>query len=865
MITLLRLGAREAWRHKLRSLLVLVLILVPVAASSAALILVPLFTNEPDRIATQQMGAAQVYLTSGAAEPVWLSDPVWVKGGQPRDLVSVEGSAFTAWLPAGTVGDPTLVTPLDVAQIDSNDPLVSSKYPVSQGRRPSLPGEVALAPATMKRLGLGLGDSVQFAMPDVSAVVVGELDRGVDCPECDGALIGSGTVDRPTAPTEGDPFPAQWTSMSWTEELYVGGLDPQMIDQQGPGIIDRWSATGDPQLMFMTRASWSRPDSNPNIARTWIVAGASFLLLWTGLVAATGLAVGARRRKRDLGLLAANGADPAALRLAVVSEGLVLGAIGSAVGVVVGIIAARLGGPPLAEATSLVTGMSWPTPYAWLVVAWLVGVAAAVAAAWSASVGVTSLTPSQLLRGVRPTPRPAPAWFAVGAVLFIGGCIGLRAGRSMNRFESGGGVQLSWIVIAGSVLALTLGLIAVVVGGTRIAGRLTRSGPTSVRLAGRDLSRQGIRVAAAAAAVAMTLGGAVAAATWDLANRPSEYELQNRSGFVQGLPSSMYDGGASSVGVMQPEFSQLVDGRVLPLTATASTADAMASTGATVGMLSMYDAPAGSLERCVPVWDDATQSEVTQCKPATVAVADEQMLSLQPAEVADALRAGAMVSPAHWERYQTADGALVDVQQFPMEVWVEDYGTVDGGAYDAVTMSAATAASYGVDLAAPPKSATVYLGLDGLSAAQRSSAAAEAASLGFELRVGSWTPTYSSSEVAPWVYVALAAAVGLIALLIVMIALTLVRVESRADDEVLLIAGASPGTSRRVSAARAGLIVVGAAIPATFAGWFTARILINGPAPTPWSAILAALVLLPLIAAVLAGLFHRPARRLTLG
>ena len=180
-------------------------------------------------------------------------------------------------------------------------------------------------------------------------------------------------------------------------------------------------------------------------------------------------------------------------------------------------------------------------------------------------------------------------------------------------------------------------------------------------------------------------------------------------------------------------------------------------------------------------------------------------------------------------------------------------------------MTSTTADGLGVDRSTPSL-VEPYIDMDPLDRAATTEVRMAAASEGYDLEVGAWDPIYvGPPDTASWARVATAGVVSLVTLLIVLIALALVRVESRSDDEVLLIAGASPGLSRRVSASRAGLIVLGAAIPASLAGLVVARALLRSPVSVPWSSLALGLVGLPLAAAALAWLLHRPPRRLHLG
>ena len=513
-----------------------------------------------------------------------------------------------------------------------------------------------------------------------------------------------------------------------------------------------------------------------------------------------------------------------------------LGALGAALGVAIGAVAARIIEPSVRTDT---LPRALPIPWAWLLVVGAVGTLAAVIAAWSASVGVASLTPSQLLRGHRPTPRPAPAWFAAGLVLFVAGCVVLRVGREM--YDDGFGTSTSnQSVIALGVLAATFGVVAVVVGATRIAGRLTSSAPTSTRLAGRDLARHGVRIAAATAAVAITLTGATTMATHYRANVGIDPVW---SPDIESI--GLVSGGPDRVGLLHGRESRLVDGRVLPLEVDDRVTTALAEVAPTVGTVVLHPASL-AVQRCLDGFPDAQGGPTPeQCEPVTVSVADEGMLDVLPPAVADTLRDGRIIS--NGATIRDAAGTELDTEVVSLGLWSNSGGMSGSMSGAGLLMTEATADALGVDRG-EAFATEAFVVLDGATddAVER-----VVRDLGFGLSEGSWEPTSELGWSSAAIFATGAAAISLVTLLIVMITLALVRVESRSDDDVLLIAGASPGLSRRVSAARAGLIVVAAALPASIAGWSVARSLMIGSAPVPWAAIALALVALPLLAAAL--------------
>src|SRR5690606_38582749 len=114
----------------------------------------------------------------------------------------------------------------------------------------------------------------------------------------------------------------------------------------------------------------------------------------------------------------------------------------------------------------------------------------------------------------------------------------------------------------------------------------------SLRLAGRDLARHGVRVAAATAAVALTLTGAVTISTYQRANLPSDGDaIRSLDRFrAADAPGVSLDEGPERLGQLIARKSRLVDGRVLPLTVDDRTTAALEDVTHTVGTVTRHPA-----------------------------------------------------------------------------------------------------------------------------------------------------------------------------------------------------------------------------------------------------------------------------------
>ncbi len=218
------------------------------------------------------------------------------------------------------------------------------------------------------------------------------------------------------------------------------------------------------------------------------------------LLVGPAFAVSVRRRRRDLALVAVAGGDAAHLRRIVLADGVVLGAGGAALGLLLG-IGAAFAGRPLVEQYLLGErlGAYRIFPAALVAIAAtavLAGVLAAIAPAWTAARQdvVTGLA------GRRDATRPRRRWLLLGASLTV-------AGTAVAAFAAGRTSQTG--VLAGVALG-ELGLVFCTPTLVGVLGRAGRLLPLTPRLALRDASRNRSSAAPAISAVMAAVAGSVA-------------------------------------------------------------------------------------------------------------------------------------------------------------------------------------------------------------------------------------------------------------------------------------------------------------------------------------------------------------------
>ena len=221
---------------------------------------------------------------------------------------------------------------------------------------------------------------------------------------------------------------------------------------------------------------------------------ATVFLLLASLVAAAGFAVVAQRRLRQLGMLAAVGATQKHLRLVLLANGALVGAIAALLGTIVGLALwlavgadARVRGRPSHRPAQPSVGADRDDRRS-------LAVLGAIAAAWWPARTVARLPVVLALSGRPPKPRPA-RHAAIAAAVLIAAGIGGLALSDRDRPP---------LIVAG-IVATILGCLLLGPPAIRIfsgvAGRLS----IAPRLALRDLVRYQARSGAALAAVTLAL------------------------------------------------------------------------------------------------------------------------------------------------------------------------------------------------------------------------------------------------------------------------------------------------------------------------------------------------------------------------
>jgi putative ABC transport system permease protein len=559
--------------------------------------------------------------------------------------------------------------------------------------------------------------------------------------------------------------------------------------------------------------------------------------------------VSARRRLREVGLVAAAGGSPRQLKGLLLADGAVLGVAGAISGVLAGVGAAVLVSHHLDRFTNHVNGPLRP-PAAGLLGAAGVGLVAALLAALAPAVGAGRVPVLSALAGLRPTRPRTRSWLTVGALALVAGvALCVQGGSSGNEKVATAGVLL----VVGGVATATGGLLGLV---ARVSSRL----PLSVRLAARDASRARSRSAPAVAAAMLGLGATVAAATLGLsAEAKDKHGYQPYLARDQLLVHPLYDTPdvpAVDVGAVRSAVTRAIPGAVAGTVARAYLGDAPAQLSVSV---------AGERGGSLHVADEATL-DVVSAGPARAAFRAGKIVTL-----------GRGTTKQGKVRLNTGDGTVGTFWQ-ELEAVEVDVRAARGVPRYLVSEQGAQrlglrSGSPGLFVRAPrpvterderrvtAAALTASADLDGVSVDREHGPCCDrAVSVGIAFGGG-----------------------ASLALLVVGLVTALARAELRPYLSTLDAVGAAPRTRRRVAAAQSGVLAVLAGLLAVPAGLIPAAALLRTqegpvggyvagslevpirlphPVVIPWVVIAAVVIGVPLIAAAGGALFSRKAARL---
>ncbi len=494
----LRIARRDAWRNKGRTVLVVLLMMLPVAAGTFAVgVLKSSMPTTETRIAWAMGETAEARLDlpcGGVRTPtqqnIW-GDGFCSDGGD--DLGELPLDDLEAALPTGAAATPAGEAVLRLR----TDSVLLEASPVVQVDGAAVPGllgqvsgepvpgagQAVLREQVAQRLGVHLGDTVELLADDAGVITVDVVGIG-DTTSSTAALLGPGTLP------DGVAEPAWFV----TGDVPVTWGDVVTLNELGLSVTSRAVLTDPPPPDQVYGGLFRQPGVGLD-SFGFVLAVGGLVLIEIILLIGPAFAVGAKRSARALALVAASGGEPADLRRIVLAGGVVAGVVAAAAGVLIGTAATVVLGLVVADLPNLRIPVLEPLAIG------LVALVLGVAAAWIPARTASRSDVVTVLAG-RHAERPVRrrvAWIGLGM-----GAVGVA-------LSVVAAVASQVLLLAAGVVVLELGLVIASGALVALAGRLAGRFGVAGRFALRDAHRHRSRTAPAVAAVLAVVAGATAA------------------------------------------------------------------------------------------------------------------------------------------------------------------------------------------------------------------------------------------------------------------------------------------------------------------------------------------------------------------
>ncbi|MBW5484596.1 FtsX-like permease family protein [Streptomyces bambusae] len=552
-VAALRIARRDAWRAKGRSALVLAMIALPIAGVSAADLTARSAELSAEQQAQRKLGAADAQVeNAGLGGPI-LQHPKgvgWAPAADDKDLRlppsrgntrDATAGALKAVLPADAelvqeskahirVRTPYGLLEVQARELDTAQPMVRGLFTLDRGQLPERHGELIATEAFLEESGLHVGSSVTPRGSTTPYTIVGAYEKPDELRTSE-LLAPPGTLLAPldqalqAAGMRGVAVEDSWFVTVGGREGFTWNM-VQQANAKGLVVVSKAVLLNPPpnsEVPLFRKQGGSGSEVFPSRATELaaLVTVVGLAMLEICLLAGPAFAVGARRSRRQLGLVGANGGDRRHIRAIVLSGGIVIGAAAAVVGIALGLTLTLALQPVLEQQLGTRFGDFDVRPLELLgiaALAVLTGLLAAVAPAVTAS-RQTVLASLTGRRGVRRAGRVLPVLGLVA--IGLGGAIALFGSVS----------ELGVVVVAGGSALAELGIVALTPVLVGLFGRAGRWLPLAPRLALRDAVRNRGRTAPAVAAVLAAVAGTVAVATYDQSR-----EAEERHRYVSQLP-----------------------------------------------------------------------------------------------------------------------------------------------------------------------------------------------------------------------------------------------------------------------------------------------------------------------------------------
>ncbi|MEU0161274.1 FtsX-like permease family protein [Streptomyces sp. NPDC006261] len=550
-----RIARRDAVRAKGRSALVVAMIALPVLGVTAADLTYRSALPTAAEDLTSALGAADARYTDQGLGPVRLEQMpdgrMWQTPEdapetlpederKPVDVPATfpEGSRYlTERSVPASVTTRHGITDTQIIELAVAEPLLRGRIELAEGAYPRAKNEIAATEAFLDASGLSVGDRVTVRGPEQVYTLTGAVELPAELKNKSLFTV-PGAVIAPwqkTADGDKEILPPQASELKWLVKGPPGAgvtwPDVRAANEKGVVVLARQVALNPPPDSEVPMAAhmqnWESGDAEMTAAALTVAAMAVLEIV---LLAGPAFAVGARRSRRQLGLVGSCGGTRGQVRAVVLAGGAVLGGVGAVVGVGAGFGLTALFRPVIEDFTGRRFGELTVQPWEILGIA-VLGLVTGVLAALAPAIVAGRQSVLESLTGRRGSRRSSRVLPVVGSIVLAGGAaVAAYGGVSGN----------TTLVAGGSVLAELglLGCIPVIVG---FLGRLGRRLPLTPRIALRDAARNRGRTAPAVAAVMAAVAGSVAIATYT-ASGAAEQAYDHQPNLTAGTAALMtYD------------------------------------------------------------------------------------------------------------------------------------------------------------------------------------------------------------------------------------------------------------------------------------------------------------------------------------
>lgn len=796
-----RLGWRSARRNRVRSVLIVAMIALPVGLVAAGSTIVRTAVPNPEEEVSGVMGAADVLLVSPGPE---------ITQSRLRERLPRGSRTLFLYRTEVALVDEGELVELSLVHADDSlqSPLLEDRLALESGRQPEDAAAVALHPEAIRRLGTKIGGRVSIDGHDYS--VTGVVRESQDFGRVV-AIAGPGAPPAGTQATEVlIDFPTD------RPEAHV----PHSISRNAEAVVLRTDAL---------EATKRRAVLSDTLA----LAAGIVALGGVGLVAAAAFIVGARRQLRGLGIVMAAGGEPRHVRAIVLLTGTALGFAGSAIGTAFGVAAARAAYPFLPDVINRAPGPFELSPLV-LAGSFLMGSVAATLAAWAPARMASRLSVNDALAARVPHPTPPGRVAGLGLVLFA-------LGAAVTTWSMS---QRQGAVVAAGLLLMLLAVFSFIPSLVGLVGKVGNRLPLPGRQAARDASRHGRRTAAAIGAAVIALSVPVALASHSL----SEEAFERRRPHL--AEDQLLIGTTGSIqGSVSRELAHAV-------------ADAFpAATTAPLSLATPRRGDATSGGDGASAFGLTHEDEPATVRGGYIFVGDGDLLDAMGASGGEAelARGDAVVL----QGYEPVDGVVeIDTSTRDGNVRLPAVAVsspkLANESLPIVVVSADTARELGFEGAVRDYLVTTTGALSTQDVARAKSIAAEHPGF-FVKSAEDYLPPYAIVRIVTTA-ASITVALGLLAIVV-----ALVVAESRRSHQVLAAVGSDPGVHRRIVGSTSGLLAAIAAVLAVPGGLLPTWVLQNAsgagrPLAIPWSTMFVVLLVTPILAGACAALFARAPR-----